>query len=74
MVDFYCPAIKLAIEVDGRSHDANDEIRAYDKQRQEYIESFGIRFLRFTNSEVYHNLEGILKKIVMVCETLDDLP
>ena len=62
MVDFYCPAVKLAIEVDGISHDVNDEVRAYDRQRQVHIESFGIRFLRFTNREVYDNLEGVLQK------------
>ena len=72
VVDFYCPAVKLAVEVDGRSHDANDEMRSYDRQRQNYIESFGIRFLRIANWEVMRDLEGVLKNILIVCGKLDN--
>jgi very-short-patch-repair endonuclease len=35
----------------------------YDRERQAFIESVGIRFLRFTNDEVYRNLEGVLERI-----------
>ena len=58
ILDFYCPRLKLAIEVDGDSHympGAEDQ----DKARQEYIESFGIGFLRFTNEDVYTNIDGV---------------
>ncbi len=72
VVDFYCPAVKLALEIDGRTHDENDEVRTYDRQRQEYIESFGVRFLRFTNWDVYNNSEGVLEKIRLVCRELDE--
>ena len=64
-IDFYCPAAKLAIELDGDSHFYPVEQR-YDSQRQRYIESFGIRCLRFTNSEIYENLEGVLETIARV--------
>ena len=67
VLDFYCPALKLAVEIDGDSHfaaDAND----YDQQRQAFIESFGIRFLRFTNKQVYGNLEGVLQTIYWVAQ------
>lgn len=62
IVDFYCPKLKLAIEVDGATHSTFDEIR-YDKHRQKYIESFGIKFLRFTNIDIYENIEGVLAAI-----------
>ena len=59
VLDFYCPARKLAIELDGGSHDG-EEAQAYDAERQRYIETLNIRFLRFTNSDIYDNLEGVL--------------
>lgn len=49
-IDFYCPALKLAIEIDGDSHFSKNAM-VCDQDRQEYIEAFGIRFLRFTNDK-----------------------
>jgi very-short-patch-repair endonuclease len=64
VLDFYCPRLKLAIEVDGDSHFV-PFAEEYDKERQEYIEAFGIQFLRFTNTDVCENLGG-------VCQTIYD--
>jgi very-short-patch-repair endonuclease len=61
-IDFYCPAAKLAIELDGDSH-FYPAAQHHDEQRQRYVESFGIRCLRFTNSEVYENLDGVLETV-----------
>jgi very-short-patch-repair endonuclease len=62
IIDFYCPELKLAIEIDGESHFQEDAVR-YDQQRQIFIESAGIIFLRFTNNEVFENLNSILEII-----------
>jgi very-short-patch-repair endonuclease len=62
VIDFYCPELKLAVEVDGDSHYTEDALLS-DRKRQIEIETFGIRFLRFTNREIYENVEGILLKI-----------
>jgi len=62
IIDFYCPELKLAIEVDGESH-FTETARAYDRKRQECIGSFGIRFLRPTNADVLGNLCGVLDEI-----------
>ena len=62
VVDFYCPTLKLAIEIDGDSHFQPGE-QEKDRQRQEHIESFGIQFLRFANNEVRENLRGVLEAI-----------
>lgn len=62
IVDFYCPESKLVIEIDGATHWTEGE-REYDRRRQEYIELYRIQLLRFTNSEVYNNLEGVLMVI-----------
>ena len=62
IIDFYCPRLKLAIEVDGDSHLAAIT-REFDKARQEHIESYGIQFLRFLNSDVNENLNGVCQTI-----------
>jgi len=62
ILDFYCPEIKLAIELDGPSH-FNEDVHYYDNQRQKYIEAFGITFLRFNNMDIYNNINGVLQTI-----------
>jgi len=62
VVDFYCVKIKLAIEVDGDSHFRKRTV-AYDKNRQKEIESFGIKVIRFTNKEIYENIDEVIEKI-----------
>ena len=61
-VDFYCFQSKLAIELDGDSH-FTPEAKSYDARRQHSIESFGIREPRFTNVELYDNLDGVVEAI-----------
>ena len=62
VLDFYCPKRKLAIELDGMSHDDN-EAKQYDHSRQTHIEQYGIRFLRFTDQQVFDHIEDVLKCI-----------
>jgi very-short-patch-repair endonuclease len=62
ILDFYCAKARLAIEIDGETHIKPDEIE-YDKNRQREIEELGIQFLRFTNRDVFENLEGVLQTI-----------
>jgi very-short-patch-repair endonuclease len=58
IVDFYCAKLKLVIEVDGDSH-FNEEAQAYDEQRTRILEGYGLRVLRFTNTEVLQNFEAV---------------
>ena len=67
VVDFYCPALKLAVEIDGDSHFIGDA-ETNGRQRQTYIESFGITFLRFTNHQVYDELDAVLDTIAQVAQ------
>jgi len=62
VINFYCPELKLAIELDGSIHDEPDQIE-YDKHRQDYLEKFGITFLRITNDELMSNSNIAFKKI-----------
>jgi len=64
VVDFYCPELKLAIEIDGESH-FQPGAKEYDREREEYIKAFGVKTLRFQNTDVYQNLKGVLEAIYM---------
>jgi len=70
VIDFYCPKLKLAIEVDGESH-FTAIARVYDRRRQEFIESFGIRFLRITNIDILDNLDGVLDEISKTIQEIE---
>jgi very-short-patch-repair endonuclease len=62
VVDFYCPQVRMAVEVDGDSH-YTDEGRAYNTVRDEYLKNCNIFVIRFTNDEVMGNVEGVLDQI-----------
>ena len=62
IVDFYCKDLKLAIEIDGSSHDG-EEATVNDEIRQEWLESLGVRFLRFTDTDVKRNMEMVVGSI-----------
>lgn len=62
IADFYCPGLKLVIEIDGDSH-FQENSRIYDNKRQKYLESLGLEVLRFTNHEIYYDLERVLNII-----------
>ena len=63
ILDFYCPEIRLCVELDGSSHDYKDD---YDEQRTKYLHTQGIRVVRFRNETVWTNLEGIVAEIVRI--------
>ena len=69
VLDFYCSERKLAIEIDGSSHEIADA-KEYDANRQAYIEQFGIRFLRFTNQQVRNDMSSVLETIAETARKL----
>ena len=71
VLDFYCPGLKLAIEVDGPTH-YSQEAQVYDQTRQQFVESLGIQFLRFTNNDVYHHLDEVVETIHQKVLTLQE--
>lgn len=58
--DFLCRAAKLVIELDGNSHDAKLD---YDARRDAYLGENGYQVLRFSNQQVFENLEGAVASI-----------
>ena len=62
ILDFYCAAAKLAIELDGSQH-YEPSGQAYDYQRTAYLNSLGIEVLRFSNADIMKNLPGVCQLI-----------
>ncbi|MFN7284931.1 MAG: endonuclease domain-containing protein [Dolichospermum sp.] len=61
IVDFYCHEVKLVIEVDGEIHNYT---QVEDAIREEFLESLGLRVVRFKNEDVLFRIEGVLEEIV----------
>jgi very-short-patch-repair endonuclease len=60
VVDFYCHAAKLVVELDGKQH---EWFADYDSGRTEILERLGIRVIRFTNDEVCNDVDAVLARI-----------
>ena len=66
IVDFYCSELRLVIEIDGGSH---AESSAYDTRRTSLLQSFGLTVVRYTNSEIMQNIEGVYDDLCKQTET-----
>ena len=66
ILDFYCPACKLAIEVDGGIHETQLD---YDEVRTHQLQQYGYRVLRFTNKEVMSDRDRVLQIILTTAQT-----
>ena len=62
IVDFYCPAAKLIVEIDGGQHYSN-EYHAKDKARDKFLNDLGFRVLRFSNNDALKNIEEVVDTI-----------
>jgi len=62
VIDFYCPEIRLGIELDGGVHKTS-YTNEYDEMRTKFLNENRIRILRFDNEVVYNNMEGIIEAI-----------
>ena len=67
IVDFYCPQLKLVIEIDGEQHYL-DENQAYEEKRNKYLESLGFKILRFYNSDINKKIKDVEKTVFALCE------
>ena len=66
ILDCYCPAARLVVELDGNSH-ATPEGQAEDAERRRYLEVRGIFVLRFWNTEVAEQPDQVAERIAEVC-------
>ena len=65
VADFYCAELRLVVEIEGGIHNEAGQ-QEYDRMRFEELELRGLRFLRFSNSEVLQNTRRVLQQIVAV--------
>jgi very-short-patch-repair endonuclease len=73
IIDFYCPAAKLVIEIDGSQHaEARHELK--DQRRDELLASLGLVVLRFDNRQVLLETEAVLAVINTVVEQRKNPP
>jgi very-short-patch-repair endonuclease len=66
VVDFYCPKLRLVIEIDGDSHDGKENA---DFIRQKKLESMGLTVLRLWDSDVKDNVDGVVQQLKEWIET-----
>ena len=64
IVDFYCAKARIAVELDGSQHFEPEAMQA-DRERTEYLNSLGIKVLRYANNEVNEQFRA-------VCEDIDN--
>lgn len=72
IVDFYCHALKLIIEIDGKYHDSEEQ-KKEDLNRTELLQFQGLKEIRFSNEEVIHDMDLVFKKLeelINLSETL----
>jgi very-short-patch-repair endonuclease len=67
-LDFYAPALRLAVELDGQHAEQPDA----DQRRTRWLEDRGVTVLRFWNSDVSQNLPGVLETIAAKIAALQD--
>ena len=61
--DFYCPAARMAVEVDGSTH-WDEENRARDEARDRWLAKRGIEVLRIGAGEVFRGLSGVVDAVI----------
>jgi len=71
VIDFYCPELKIAVEIDGDVHDVPKQ-KDYDKARQKYLEAFSIKFIRIRNEEFLSNPNKTFDKIEKKIRSFSD--
>ncbi len=66
IVDFYVKKLGLVVEIDGRSHDFKKE---YDRERQQFLESFGLTVFRITDFDVLQQIDRVMRSLeVLIME------
>lgn len=66
IVDFYCPKLKLIIEIDGVQHYL-PETQNYENKRTEFLENSGYKILRFTNHDINKKIRNVEYTLMGVC-------
>jgi len=69
IVDFYCPKLKLVVEIDGATHDHPDTQKK-DQEKQEYLESEGFTVIRYNDEEILNELNAMWDNLHNICKSI----
>ncbi len=69
IVDFYCHRLKLIVEIDGFSHE-NEQQKSYDAWRQKKLEGLGCIVIRYTDAKVLNDTESVKYHLLRVIQSL----
>ena len=72
IVDFYCKEVGLVIELDGLSHQYN-EVMDLDERKQSYLESIGLKVIRFEDEDVIRDIRNVMRVIEYTSLSLKSL-
>ena len=67
IADFYSPQAKLVIELDGSGH-FSEEGELYDQERTAFLETYGLKVIRFSNLEIHRNFNSVCEYINQIIE------
>ena len=70
IVDFYCPELRLVVEIDGLTH-ADERVFENDDKRQKYLESWGLIVRRYGAEQIFKNIKQVLEDLFYFCRSLD---
>jgi len=68
VMDFYCPEKRLSVEIEGSIHNLSST-QKYDKYREKYLQAFGIKILKFSNTEVFTKVGNVTSEIKSALHT-----
>ncbi len=70
ILDFYCPEVKVGVEIDGPVHESR---QAQDVHRDKWLAARGVTTLRFSSELVYEDIEIALAAITQECEKIREV-
>ncbi|MEK7537826.1 MAG: endonuclease domain-containing protein [Patescibacteria group bacterium] len=70
VLDFYCPELRLGIEVDGGQH-SDRVIAENDAMRSEWLKHFRVTVVRFNNADVMNNRSGVIERLEEIISVLE---
>ncbi len=63
IIDFYCPKLRLAVEIDGDSHGFDEAIQR-DKFKEKYLSKLGMHLIRYDDNELKSNIQGTIDHLI----------
>jgi len=66
IVDFYCPDLKIVVEVDGLTH-SEEVVFEKDEVRQEYLENLGLKVVRYNSQDIFYKINDVLEGLYNIC-------